>query len=76
MGDIVFVSARYTSDFDIDGDGENALSAKVEAPETIETFLPLIELVTAEAQVIFIALFLMSLSEGGVSPPWFNLLHY
>jgi len=48
------------------GFGENDLSAKVEAPETIQTFLPLVELVTAEAVVIFAALLLMSLSEGGV----------
>ena len=39
---------------------------KVAAPGTIDTFLPPLELVPAEAAVIFAVLFLMSLSEGGV----------
>jgi hypothetical protein len=48
------------------GFGENALFAKVEAPGTIEIFLPPVELAPAEAVVIFAVLFLTSLSEGGV----------
>ena len=52
----------------VKGFGENALSAKVAAPGSIETFLTTFELAAADVAVVVLAatLFLILLREGGV----------
>jgi hypothetical protein len=53
--------------FTMTGFGENAFAARVEAPGTIETDVPLVEVFVALAVfAVFAVLFLMSLSDGGV----------